>query len=299
MPHCPTHGLRIHRKTFAYYDRMSPRRAALRNIVFEQAIFDEAFLGNAAKAETHRICHENSEDALTWNVFVRLARAGALSNLLFSLTQRRPETGPDLYLWGLRVDLQNAGKPEQFPPLDAARRFFEDGIQKFRTEPDIMLYEPDRFLLLIEAKFTSGNTLVERDESSDVAGEKPRSRSELMRRYSIVDPVGRARLVPPADWPFYSQLFRNAVFADYMASGLGVRWGVVNLVSDSQRLSTAAYSDPTLFMQTLLTSAPHGQFVRYTWERLYAEHVVNKHGLGDLEAYMSNKTASGGRAFTL
>jgi len=81
------------------------RSAAMRNIVFERHHFETHFLGNPAKAETHRICHENSEDALTWNVFARLARARALAKVLSTLSTVSVGSEPELYLWGLRVRL--------------------------------------------------------------------------------------------------------------------------------------------------------------------------------------------------
>src|SRR5450432_3026336 len=104
MPYCPVHRIRIHpgTRTFAYYngpDKTSKRDAALRNILFERDYFREHILGNAAKAETHRICHETSEDALTWNVFSRLANDGMLSTLLSTLTGLSLKNEPELYLW--------------------------------------------------------------------------------------------------------------------------------------------------------------------------------------------------------
>src|SRR2546430_14658636 len=110
MPYCPEHGIRIHAasRTFVYYngpDKHSKRNAALRNILFERDYFKEHILGNAAKAETHRICNENSEDALTWNVFSRLASGGLLPTLLATLTRVSLKNEPELYLWGLRVRL--------------------------------------------------------------------------------------------------------------------------------------------------------------------------------------------------
>ena len=70
-----------------------------------ETISTSTFLDNAAKAETNRICHENSEDALTWNVFCRLARGGFLSALLSTLTQSALTDEPELYTWGLNVRL--------------------------------------------------------------------------------------------------------------------------------------------------------------------------------------------------
>src|SRR6478736_4904586 len=63
MPYCPLHCIRIHRntKTFVYYhgaDSSSKRNAAMRNIVFERDYFAKHILGNAGKAESHRISHE-------------------------------------------------------------------------------------------------------------------------------------------------------------------------------------------------------------------------------------------------
>src|SRR5437867_2890437 len=91
MPYCPVHCISIHAgsRTFVYYDgpdKDSKRNAALRNILFERDYFGKHILGNAAKAETHRICHETSEDALTWNVFSRLASGGFLPKVLSTLT---------------------------------------------------------------------------------------------------------------------------------------------------------------------------------------------------------------------
>ena len=108
MPYCPEHRIRIHggTRTFVYYngpDEESKRSAALRNILFERDYFTKHVLGNAAKAETHRICHETSEDALTWNVFSRLARGGFLAHLLSTFTRLTLKDEPELYLWGLGV----------------------------------------------------------------------------------------------------------------------------------------------------------------------------------------------------
>lgn len=162
MDYCPVHRIRIHAgsRTFVYYngpDAASKRDAALRNILFEHNYFEKYILGNAAKAESHRICHETSEDALTWNVFSTLARNGLLPNLLTTLTNKVAKTEPELYLWGLKIGLDDLNPPITFPALKDARNKFESEVSKFLTEPDIMLYVPGQLLVLIEAKFTSGS----------------------------------------------------------------------------------------------------------------------------------------------
>src|SRR5579859_4382856 len=130
LPYCPAHRLRIHGKTATsvYYDgrdRTSKRNAALRNVQFERDYFQRHILGNAAKADTHRICNETSEDALTWNMFSRLASGGLLSALLNTLTQSSLNADPELYLWGLSVRLDDASSPLWFSALKYARGIFE------------------------------------------------------------------------------------------------------------------------------------------------------------------------------
>src|SRR5580700_573192 len=304
MTYCPVHRIRIHAgtRTFVYYngpDETSKHYAALRNILFERDYFKKHILGNAAKAETHRICHETSEDALTWNVFSRLASGGALPTLLSTLTGLSLKDEPELYLWGLKIRLHDSSKPPLFPALGCARGIFEEGITKFLTEPDIMLYVPGELLVLVEAKFTSGNTIASASATHDAIGEKPKTREGILERYNPKKLPRDALLAPSSSGPFYSQLYRNLVFAIYMASKLDVRWSLVNLVSERQfhqRQNKVEFQDPTQFIHALLPKESRDQFLFYSWERLYADHVAKATELKDLAEFMYNKSANGDRA---
>lgn len=300
MPYCPVHRIRIHAgtRTFAYYngpDAISKRDAALRNILFERSYFKEHILGNAAKAETHRICHETSEDAMTWNVFSRLARGSLLPMLLSKLSPLDVKGEPELYLWGLKISLDDSSVPTLFNPLENARKTFEKGIARFLTEPDIMLYVPGQLLVLVEAKFTSGNTIAFSNSTHDLPDEKPKSRDGILKRYAPTSLSNDALLAPASSGPFYSQLYRNLVFAKHMANELGVRWGLVNLVSEKQilkRKHKVEFQDPTVFIHSLLPEKSRNQFTFYSWEQLYADLVAEAPGLDDLTDYMYNKSAN-------
>lgn len=304
MDYCPAHGIRLHHnsQTFVYYHGSDPDSkiaAALRNILFERDYFERHILGRAEKAESHRICHETSEDALTWNVFSKLARERRLRDFLHELTGREFSDEPELYLWGLRISLDDPSEARQFPELTKAREHFERGIANFKTEPDIMLHVPGRLLLLVEAKFTSGNTVA--TESGDKPSEKPKSRAGILQRYPS---TGLRTEAPAIASPFYSQLYRNLVFAIHMAEqwGTGVEWAVVNLVSHRQclnRQKEVPYQDPTLPIHSWLPENLHGRFQRYTWEQLYDRHVRDVPQLEDLAAYMQYKSASCRQAFTI
>jgi hypothetical protein len=307
LPYCPAHRIRIHAgtRTFVYYngpDAASKRDAALRNILFATQYFRDNILGNSTKAETHRICHETSEDALSWNVFASLATAGVLPALMSRLSQVNVTSEPELYLWGLRIAFGESSAPVQFQPLANARLTFEKGISRFLTEPDIMLYVPGQLLVLVEAKFTSGNTLALSSATHDLLDEKPKSREGILQRYSPTKLPSGALLAPSSSGPFYSQLYRNLVFAIHMADQLGVRWGVVSLVGEKQRQQKGSedeFQDPSRFIQGLLPEDSRDQFQCYSWERLYADHVAKATGLNQLGEYMYNKSANGDRAFAV
>lgn len=304
MPYCPAHCIRIHARTrtFVYYngpDNPSKRNAALRNIRFERDYFKDHILGNAAKAETHRICHETSEDALTWNVFSRLAGSGVFPTLLSTLTGLSLKNEPELYLWGLKVRLHDSSAPPMFPALKCARGIFEKGIAKFLTEPDVMLFVPGQLLVLVEAKFTSGNTIASDSVTHDVTDEKPKSRKGVLGRYTSTALPPGALLAPSSSGPFYSQLYRNLVFAIYMANKLDVRWGLVNLVCKGQfrqRRNRVEFRDPTQCIHALLPGKSRGQFLLYSWEQLYTDNIAKAIELKDLAEYMYNKSANGAKA---
>jgi hypothetical protein len=206
---------------------------------------------------------------------------------------------PELYVWGLEIRLHDSSKPPLFPALGSARGIFEQGIAKFLTEPDIMLYAPGELLVLVEAKFTSGNTIASASVTHDVIGDKPRTREGILERYNSQKLPRDALLAPSSSGPFYSQLYRNLVFAIYMASKLDVRWGLVNLVSERQfhqRQNKVEFQDPTQFIHALLPEESRDQFLFCTWERLYADHVAKATELKDLAEFMYNKSANGDRA---
>jgi hypothetical protein len=165
-----------------------------------------------------------------------------------------------------------------------------------------MLYVPGQLLVLAEAKFTSGNTIALTGTSKDVAQEKPKSREGILRRYHPSTLPECSLPEPPAAGPFYSQLYRNLVFAMWMANKLGVKWGVVNLVSEKQfqqRQDKVEFQDPTQFIHSCLPEKSRGQFLFYSWEQLYSDHVADTPELNDLAEYMRNKSANGEKALAV
>lgn len=185
-------------------------------------------LQSPTKAEKWRLGYENSEDAVSWNVFVGIMRAGALSHAMSWLAGRKIDGEPELYLWGSHIDLHN-NSHDFYPPLHQARDTIEKGIRRFWTEPDVMLIVPKKFVMCIEVKFTSGNKLVQLGLEKESPGQKPKSVEGIIEKYFTQNTFwkDRSRYIQPRDInhnKFHGQLFRNIVFASGMAEKFDGDW---------------------------------------------------------------------------
>jgi hypothetical protein len=302
LPWCPEHGLRLHSKTFVYWN--GPGRlddARLRSFVVSRDLARAVALGKGKKAESHRLGYEMSEDALSWNVFQSLAVAGKLRDAAHYLTGRPLHAEPRLYLWGHRIDDPD-GEHRLHEPLRRVRGELEPDIHTFVTEPDIMLVAEGEMVICIEAKFGSGNPLAHDSKPKD--GEKPTSRAGLLARYLGDRTSERTKRIVQADRTGpapRSQLLRNIVFASEMAGD--TPWHVVNLVSSTQGAGVddryKSYADPTSEVTGYLHPDWHHCFTFRTWEGLHAAAVAGNPELASLDTYLRGKSAHYRRAFEL
>ena len=300
---CPTHGIRLHSNTFVYWNGIDRQDdARLRNFRFRSDdLARKIALKSVEKAESHRLGYEMSEDALSWNVFVGLAEARKLRQVVRFLTGRSINAEPDLYLWGELIDVHR-GKRGRFQPLDAARKRLESGIERFKTEPDVMLVLDRQLLVCIEAKFSSGNPLAY--DGRIEPSQKPVDRTGLLRRYFDMATAETKGIIDPGaiGEVFHSQLFRNVVFASEMANGSD--WHVVNLVSKTQwegRKDSKRYSfvNPETHVWSYLHEDRRQCFSFSTWEELYRALIKEDPDLGTLHAYLLSKSAHYRQAFHL
>ena len=106
---------------------------------------------SSRKAETGRLGNENSEDALSFNVFRSLQEAGALGEAARLLAGADVTTEPELIVWGRRVcDATTQPAPE----LHAALTELETWRGQ-KTEPDVILRVPGWGWIFVEAKLAS------------------------------------------------------------------------------------------------------------------------------------------------
>jgi hypothetical protein len=274
---CPDHGISISTSpTYVFKDYR-------KNFIIEVAKLEKF---TELKVESWRLGNERSEDALSWNVFVGLARLNALAAALKCLTGIEANGEPELYLWGIRFSDE---EPRVWNKLKEARNSLEPraGIP---TEPDIILRIPRQVIVLIEAKFGSSNgtLLGQEDRFGDVF--------EFLDLYpgatGKADPLNRDWLEQQKPLDVLQQLVRNIIFAQWLASEKEEQI-VVNLVRDSEE------SDVADKINNYLTADSPVSFRRCTWESLFRLSTVFGEAAEPLKRYLVNKTNKLAKAFQL
>jgi hypothetical protein len=125
----------------------------LTNFIVGQDVIQAAIDGDWGKAETHRLGHENSEDALTFNVFRSLQEASCVQLVAELVTGRSLSKEPELFLWGRHINRD--GSSEDWSELQAIRDRVEPGHGQ-QTEPDVCLHVRGWGWIFVEAKFDFG-----------------------------------------------------------------------------------------------------------------------------------------------
>jgi hypothetical protein len=280
---CPDHGIYCHhsrdRSTYTYDD-------VRRNIIASPELFAQRIVGHPFKYESDRFGGENSEDALSWNVFRSLQEAGKLADVVSLMTGMVHAEQPRLYLWGIRVD------DDSFEPWDlliAARERFERHLPVKRplTEPDIGLHLPGKYLVLIEAKFTSPNPVYTRGPRKDAHSLTLDELLDIYRDSSLqILDYAKAR----GSHSILYQLWRNTVFAEWMA----LRDSAQTVAAHVNLVREAGVTDDARAFDALLADTKSSHFGQVTWETLQTRIPSD---LPQLLSYLDNKTCYLAKAF--
>jgi hypothetical protein len=282
---CPAHGIMCSRSpTYIYSD-------VRKNIIVAQDLLADRIVGHRWKVESHRFGHERSEDALTYNLFRSFQEAGALNYIARLITGLDAEDEPRLFLWGLELT-DDSLRPWDL--LIAARRRFERRlpVKRPKTEPDIGLYLPGQYLALIEAKFCSPNTFYldgpRRDPQSLTKEELLNRYCDLSLRYLDREEAGQADRV-------YYQLWRNVVFAEWMAQAAepGTQAYFANLTR------RGCENDSFAHFQRMIRPEFLGRVAHIFWEDLWILAGLSGGRLTTPQEYLLAKTANLLPAFNL
>jgi hypothetical protein len=265
--------------TFVYKDTLD-------NFIVGRDLMRQALEGTWAKAETWRLGFENSEDALSWNVFRLLQETGHLRTAVRLFAGVDTDEEPELYLWGRRVGFDTVGewanltkiRDELEPrPLNLAT-----GRRHQQTEPDVVLHVRSWGWIFIEAKFGSKTDTYKTDRIEEWIG-----------RYSAPCPgafdEAAIRTIDRARFP--QQLLRNLAFA-YRMREHTEQAIVVALVREADTAEIVSW-----VAQCLVPNGPL-QFARSTWEALYRALPVDP-SLKRLRDYFESKSVGLRPAFAI
>jgi len=244
---CPEHGIFISPSTFEYENK-------LENILWKDAVDRDLLLKGifGVKRETERIARDNSEDAVTWNVFRYLEKQKLLEGYLSSLTGA-PIDGCEVIYWSY---CQSQAKRGCWNPLQQVREEFELNPAK-GSEPDLII-KANNALFLIEAKLNANNNTVLGSKNPAV---KTKYENGCQGWYNK---VFNSQFDQIAVIDRRYELLRFWLLGSKMADQLRSNFYLVNLVPQEKETTIES-----VFKKHIKGSEDR-TFLRATWEEIYS-----------------------------
>lgn len=238
---CPKHRIFISPSTFEYKDYRDnllwkdPEDIRLLDKIFEE------------KRES-RMARDNSEDAVTWNVFRYLEKSNLTEGFLSQLTGATQENAEVIIYWSYNQKESNG-----WTLLDKARAEFGEEIER-GSEPDIII-QTDKALFFIEAKLTAGNNTTPSDKNNSKkyeTGGNTWFKKAFTSDYKTIAITEKKY-----------ELMRFWLLGTWMAEKTGKEFYLINLVREGQEenIERAFKKD--------IRENEKREFHRITWESIY------------------------------
>ncbi|TET31581.1 MAG: hypothetical protein E3J72_21960 [Planctomycetota bacterium] len=218
-----------------------------------------------------RIARDNSEDALSWNVFRYLETENLLSKLLSSITGIEQQQTKLIY-WSFSQDHQGS-----WPELNSARQEFGEELKR-SSEPDLVAVT-DKDIFFIEAKFTASNNTTPSDKNNCrkyLTGGTEWHKQVFTQDFNTIAVIGKKY-----------ELFRFWLLGSWLANQCQKDFYLLNLVLAEREKNIEKQFSP------YIKPAVNRQFKRVTWEDI-KDHIINNAPEGEekskILAYFTNKT---------
>jgi hypothetical protein len=232
-------------------------------------------LQNGVKRES-RMERDNSEDALTWNVFRYLEDRTNLLDSFFSFFIGNIQNQSKLIYWSYCQSVNDV-----YPLLNRARLKFGEKIHQ-GSEPDIMC-ETEESLIFVEAKLTAGNNTSGYGKDLDRHLKNPKE--YVIGENNWFTKVFRGDYQTVVNNQKY-ELMRFWILGTWMAKELNKDFYLINLVPMDKELNIEFEFKP-LIIENQTT-----KFLRLSWEDIYCFCKIQKR-LKDWQKfsnYFLNKT---------
>jgi len=260
---CPKHNIYISPSTFEY-------EKATDNLLWKEKA-DLSLLEKIMKVKREsRMARDNSEDAVTWNVFRYLEKNSLIEGFLSQLIGTTQENTEVIY-WSYS---QKEGKG--WILLDKARAEFGEEITR-GSEPDIIV-KTDKTLFFIEAKLTSGNETTPSDKNNFKkyeTGGKNLFKEVFISDYRTIAIIERKY-----------ELMRFWLLGTWMAEKIEKEFYLINLVREGEEEGIEA------IFKKHIKETQRRKFKRITWEIIC--EFISKHASPNSKPiifeYFKNKT---------
>jgi len=217
-----------------------------------------------------RMARDNSEDAVSWNVFRFLERNNQINGFLKSITGLHLKSSEAIY-WSY-----SQKENKVLSELNEARREFGEFIKR-GSEPDIII-KTDKAQFFIEAKLTAGNDTIPSNKNS--------SKKYESGGHNWFSRVFKSDYKTIAIIEKKYELLRFWLLGTWMAKQQGLNFYLINLVLSERQ------KDIENIFKKYIRESERRKFFRITWEDIY-KYISNINSSKDKDIilnYFRNKT---------
>lgn len=260
---CPDHGIYISPSTFEYQNETD-------NFLWRDLEDIDLLQDIKTVKRESRMSRDNSEDAVTWNVFRYLEKTDQVASSLSSLIDASV-TNPRIVYWSYSQTTKGV-----WPHIARARAEFGEHAAR-SSEPDLIVVS-DKALFFIEAKLTATNNTTP-------------SRPQNTKMYLTGGNKWYQRIFK-SDYETLAiqerkyELTRFWLLGSWIAAQLDVDFYLVNLVLEDREM------DIEKRFRSHLRPNNRWNFLRRSWENIY--HIVSRNTVVTqkkklLTSYFENK----------
>lgn len=265
---CPKHHIFISPSTFEYEDY---RDNLLWKDRYDLQLLDKIF---EVKRES-RMARDNSEDAVTWNVFRFLEKNNPIDSLLSKVTGQDVNSSEVIY-WSYSQEEDKA-----WTMLYKAREEFGETVRR-GSEPDLII-KTNKALFFIEAKLGASNETTPTDKNNS---KKYETGGNNWFKQVFTSDYNKIAI----DEKKY-ELMRFWLLGTWIAQKLGLRFYLINLTLEDKE------KDIEERFKKHIKGDENKKFFRLTWEDIY-EYVSTAAESSDKQAmlgYFRNKSVGYGK----
>ena len=261
---CPAHNIYISPSSFAYADEEN-------NLLWNSQKDKDLLHKIYGFKREHRLNHNNSEDAVSWNVFRYLESTNLLNQLLTDISSQKQHDSELIY-WSY-----SQTENQQWSLLNKARVEFGETINR-GSEPDLIVRTPNA-LFFIEAKFTASNNT---RPSNPTVQEKYLSGGNQWFKQVFIDDFETIAIIARK-----YELLRFWLIGSWLAEELGVDFYLLNLVPAEKEINIEEHFSPYIQQNN------RRKFTRISWEDIFefiAQHAPEGPSKELVKKYFQTKT---------